>query len=121
MSYVDGYVLPIPKKHLKAYTALARKAAKVWMDHGAISYRECALEDARVKCGFAFPKVAKAKAGDTVIFAYIEFRSRASRDAVNKKVFNDPRIAKMMKNAKMPLDMDRMVYGGFKAIVRAGS
>ncbi len=118
MTYVDGYVLPVPKKNLKAYAALAKKAAKIWMDHGALSVRECVGEDLNVKCGVRFPKLVKPKAGETVVFSWIEFKSRADRDRVNGKVMKDSRLGTMVDLKKMPFDITRMAYGGFKAIVK---
>src|SRR6185295_729951 len=94
--YVDGYVLPVPKKNLKAYFAMARKAGKVWSDHGALDYKECAGEDLKVKWGPTFPKGIRIKPGETVVFSYIVFKSRAHRDRVNARVMKDPRLADMM-------------------------
>ena len=119
MRYVDGYVLPVPKKNLQAYRRIAQKAAKVWRDHGALEYRECAGEDLNVKFGVPFTKSMKTKPGETVVFAYIVYKSRAHRDRVNAKVMKDPRLAKMMDPNKMPFDCKRMVYGGFDVIVAA--
>ena len=119
MNYVDGYVLPVPKKNLQVYQRTAQKAGKLWREHGALEYRECAGDDLKVKWGVPFPKIIKAKPGETVIFAWVVFRSRAHRDSVNAKVMKDPRLAKMMESAKVPFDMKRMAYGGFKVIVEA--
>jgi uncharacterized protein YbaA (DUF1428 family) len=116
MRYVDGYVLPVPKKKLATYRRIAQKAGKVWRDHGALEYRECAGDDLKVKMGVPFPRTAKAKSGETVVFAWIVFKSRAHRDRVNAKVMKDPRLAKMM-NMPMPFDVKRMAYGGFKVLV----
>lgn len=118
MTYVDGFVLPIPSKHLAAYKKLARLASRVWLEHGALEYRECVGDDLETGTGISFPKLAKLERGETVVFAWIAYRSRARRDAVNKKVMKDPRIMKMM-NTKMPFDMRRMSYGGFRVIVSA--
>lgn len=115
--YVDGFVLPIPKKSLRAYTKMAKAASKVWMEHGALEYRECWGDDLDVKMGVPFTKIAKCKAGETVVFAWIVYKSRAHRDSVNKKVMKDPRLAKMMETMAMPFDCKRMGYGGFKTIV----
>jgi uncharacterized protein YbaA (DUF1428 family) len=115
MPYVDGYVLPLPKKNLKAYTAMAKTAGKVWKDHGALDYKECVGEDLNVKWGPGFKRMLRPKPGETVVFAYVVFRSRAHRDRVNAKVMNDPRLSCMMEN--MPCDPKRMVYGGFTTIV----
>jgi uncharacterized protein YbaA (DUF1428 family) len=117
MRYVDGYVLPVPKKNLKAYARMAQKAGKVWRDHGALDYKECTGDDLNVKFGVPFPRMMKVKPGETVVFSYIVFKSRAHRDRVNAKVMKDPRIAKMMDPKAMPFDVKRMVYGGFKILV----
>jgi uncharacterized protein YbaA (DUF1428 family) len=119
MHYVDGYVLPIPKKNIAAYRRIAQKASKVWRDHGALEYRECVGDDLNVKFGVPFGKSVKLKAGETVVFAWIVFKSRAHRDRVNANVMKDPRIADMLDPKDMPFDCKRMVYGGFKIIVKA--
>jgi uncharacterized protein YbaA (DUF1428 family) len=117
MKYADGYVLPVPKKNLQLYRRIAQKAGKIWREHGALEYRECAGDDLDVKMGVSFPRTVKVKSGETVVFAWIVFKSRAHRDAVNAKVMKDPRMAKMMDKGPMPFDDKRMVYGGFKIIV----
>jgi len=117
MPYIDGFVLPVPKKNLQAYRRLAQKAGKLWREHGALDYKECAGDDLKTKMGIPFPKSARAKAGETVIFAYILFKSRAHRDRVNAKVMKDPRIQSMADPKNMPFDCTRMVYGGFKVLV----
>jgi uncharacterized protein YbaA (DUF1428 family) len=114
--YVDGYVLPMPKKNLAAYRRMAQLAGKVWRDHGALEYYECVGEDLKVKWGRTFPRQLKTKPKETVIFSFIVFKSRAHRDRVNAKVMKDPRLAGMSSEA-MPFDMKRMVYGGFTTIV----
>jgi uncharacterized protein YbaA (DUF1428 family) len=119
LRYVDGYVLPVPKKHLQAYRRIAQKAGRVWRDHGALEYRECVGDDLEVKMGVPFPRSVKLKGGETVVFSWIVFKSRAHRDRVNAKVMKDPRIAKMMEPKAMPFDHKRMVYGGFKVLVAA--
>jgi len=119
MRYVDGYVLPVAKKNLQAYRRIAQKAGKVWRDHGALDYKECAGDDLNVKFGVAFPRMMKVKPGETVVFSYIVFKSRAHRDRVNAKVMKDPRLAEMMDPKAMPFDVKRMVYGGFKVLVDA--
>ena len=119
MAYVDGYVLPVAKKHLETYRRMARLAGKVWRDHGALEYRECVGEDLKVKMGLPFPRLAKTKPGETVVFSWIVYKSRAHRDQVNKKVMADPRMAKMMDSKKMPFEVKRMAYGGFEVIVDA--
>ena len=115
MSYVDGFVLPLPKKNLAEYRRLSRAAGKVWRDHGALEYRECAGDDLSHQGLVPFTKIMKLKRGETVIFAWIVFKSRAHRDRVNAKVMKDPRLAKMPKI--MPFDVKRIVYGGFKVVV----
>ena len=117
--YVDGFVLPMPKKNVRSYLAMARLGAKVWRDHGALEYRECVGEDLNVKMGRSFPRGIKVKPGETVVFSWIVFKSRAHRDKVNAKVMMDPRIAHMMDSKAMPFDLKRMLYGGFKVIVDA--
>ena len=117
MRYVDGYVLPVPKKNLTAYRRMALKAGKVWREHGALEVRECAGEDLDVKWGSTFPRKMKLKPGETVVFSWIVFRSRRDRDRVNAKVLKDPRLAKMMDPKAMPFDAKRMVYGGFDVLV----
>jgi uncharacterized protein YbaA (DUF1428 family) len=119
MRYVDRYVLPVPKKNLQAYRRMARKAGKVWRDHGALEFRECAGEHLKVKMGVSFPRMIKLKPGETVFFSWIAFKSRADRDRVNAKVMKDPRLAKMMDPKSMPFDVKRMVCGGFKVLVDA--
>lgn len=117
MAYVDGYVLPVAKQHLAAYRRLAKVAGRIWREHGALEYRECVGDDLDVKMMLPFPRAMKIKRGETVVFSWIVFKSRAQRDRVNAKVMNDPRIAASMKNAPMPFDMKRMMYGGFKILV----
>ena len=119
MSYVDGYVLPVPKKNLPAYRRMARLGGKIWREHGALEFRECAGDDLAVKFGVPFPRLLKLKAGETAVFSWIVFKSRAHRDRVNAKVMKDPRLAGMMDAASMPFDCKRMVYGGFKTMVQA--
>jgi uncharacterized protein YbaA (DUF1428 family) len=117
MAYVDGYVLPVPKKHLKTYKRIARLAGRVWREHGALEYRECVGDDLKNKCGVPFPRVAKMKPGETVVFSWVVFKSRAHRNRVNAKVMKDPRIANMA--TRCPFDAKRMAYGGFKILVAA--
>ncbi|MGI8783056.1 MAG: DUF1428 domain-containing protein [Acidobacteriota bacterium] len=118
MRYVDGYVLPVPKKKLQEYRRIAEKAGKVWRKHGALEFRECVGDDLNVKMGVPFPRMVKLKRGETVIFSFIVFKSRAHRDSVNAKVMKDPAMADMME-MPMPFDDKRMVYGGFKILVDA--
>jgi uncharacterized protein YbaA (DUF1428 family) len=119
MPYVDGFVLPVPRKHLDTYRRVARRAGRVWRDHGALEYRECVGDDLNVKKVVQFPKSVRARKGETVVLAWIVFKSRAHRDRVNARVMKDPRIAKMMEPRSMPFDHKRMVYGGFKVLVDA--
>lgn len=119
MRYVDGFVLPVPKKKLPAYSRMAQKASKVWRDHGALEFRECVGDDLNVKMGIPFSRSFRLKPGETVMFSYIVFRSRAHRDRVNAKVIKDPRMAKLCDPKDMPFDVKRMVYGGFKVLVDA--
>ena len=117
--YVDGYVLPVPKKNLATYRKMATLAGKLWREHGALEYRECVGDDLKVKMIVPFTKSIKMKAGETVVFSYIVFKSRKHRDTVNAKVMKDPRMAKFMEGKEPPFDFKRMVYGGFKTIVAA--
>lgn len=119
MSYVDGFLLPVPKKNLRAYARMAQKAGKIWREHGALDYRECVGDDLNVKMGVPFPRQIKLKPGETVVFSYIVYKSRAHRDKVNAKVMKDPRISDMVDPKAMPFDMKRMAYGGFKVLVKA--
>jgi len=116
-NYVDGFVVPVPKKKLPAYVRMAKKASKIWKELGALDYKECVGDDLNIKFCLPFPKGIKLKAGETVFFSYIVYKSRAHRDAVNAKVMKDPRIAEMCDPKDMPFDCKRMLYGGFKAIV----
>lgn len=117
-NYVDGFVLPIPKKHLGYYKKMATSAGKIWKEHGALEFRECMGDDLNIKRVVSFPKIARAKKSETVFFSYIVYKSKAHRDKVNAKVMKDPRIAKMIQS-KPPFDMNRMAYGGFKVLVKA--
>jgi uncharacterized protein YbaA (DUF1428 family) len=117
MRYVDGYVLPVPKKNLAPYRRLAEKAGRIWREHGALEYRECAGDDLKTKFGVPFPRLAKAKPGETVVFSWIVFKSRAHRDRVNAKVMKDPRTTAMANPEAMPFDVKRMAYGGFNILV----
>jgi uncharacterized protein YbaA (DUF1428 family) len=117
MPYVDGFVIPVPKKNLAAYVRMAKKAGKIWREHGALEYRECVGDDLKVKWGLIFPKLVRLKPGETVVFSWIVYKSKAHRNAVNAKVMADPRLDKMMDPQKMPFDMKRLSYGGFKTVV----
>jgi uncharacterized protein YbaA (DUF1428 family) len=116
-NYVDGFVLPVPKRNIDAYRRIARKAGKIWREHGALEYRECVADDVPTGKVTSFPRSVKAKPDETVVFAWIVFRSRAHRDSVNAKVMKDPRLAAMMDPKAMPFDTKRMIYGGFKVVV----
>lgn len=118
MPYVDGFVLPVPKRQIQTYRRIAQRAGKLWREHGALEYRECVGDDLQLTMGIAFPRMAKAKRGETVCFSWIVYKSRAHRDRVNAKVMKDPRMAKMMSQP-MPFDLSRMAYGGFKVLVDA--
>ena len=115
--YVDGFVLPVPKKKIAAYCRMAQKAGRIWREHGALEFRECRGEDLGVRMGVAFPKVVRARAGETVFFSWIAFRSRAHRDRVNAAVMKDERLSEMMEGQPMPFDVKRMAYGGFSILV----
>lgn len=117
MSYVDGFVVPVPKENLDAYKKLARKAGKVWMEHGALAYTECVGDDVPVGKRTSFPQSVKLKEGEVVVFSWIIYKSRRERDQINKKVMADPRLADMMDPKAMPFDGKRMFFGGFKSIV----
>jgi uncharacterized protein YbaA (DUF1428 family) len=117
MRYVDGYVLPVPKKNLQAYRRMAQKAGKVWRDHGALEFIECVADDVKPGKHTSFPQSVKLKPGETVVFSWIVFKSRSHRDRVNAKVMKDPRLANMMDPKAMPFDGKRMFWGGFKVLV----
>lgn len=117
MKYVDGFVLPVPKKKLKDYLKLAKQAGKVWKKHGALEYRECVGEDLKTKVGIPFPKQMKIKPSETVLFSWIVFKSKAHRDRVNAKVMKDPALLEGMDMNNMPFDCGRIHYGGFEIMV----
>ena len=119
MPYVDGYVVPVPKKKVDDYRRIARKAGKIWREHGALDYVECVADDVKPGKLTSFPQSVKLKKGETVVFAWILYKSRAQRDRVNARVFKDPRMAAMCDPGDMPFDAKRMFWGGFKTIVRA--
>jgi len=120
-NYVDGFLLTVPKEKLAEYKKMAKWGAKTWMKHGALDYKECMIDDATPKeVAFPFGKAIKAKPDEIVFFSYIVFESKAHRVAVNKKVMSDPEmLAFSEKNSKMPFDMKRFAYGGFKVVVSA--
>ena len=117
--YVDGFVLPIPRRNLKKYLRMARRCGKVWREHGALDYRECIADDVKPGKHTSFPQSVKLKQGEVVFFSYVVYKSRADRDRVMKKVMNDKRLAKMMDPKDMPFDGKRMFWGGFKVAVTA--
>jgi uncharacterized protein YbaA (DUF1428 family) len=117
MSYVDGFVVPVPRKNLPAYLRMAKKAGKIWREHGALEYKEWISDDVKVGKLTSFPRSVKLKPGETVVFAYIVYKSRAHRDRVNAKVMKDPRSAEMMDPKSMPFDGKRLIYGGFKILI----
>jgi uncharacterized protein YbaA (DUF1428 family) len=116
--YVDGFVVPVPKKKLAAYKRMAQKAGRIWREHGALDFVECVADDVKPGKVTSFPQSVKLKAGETVVFSFITYKSRAHRDSVNKKVMSDPRLKDMMDPKAMPFDGKRMIYGGFKALVQ---
>lgn len=115
--YVDGFVIPIPSANVEKYREIAEQACRLWIEHGALEYRECIGDDLVVKDQLSFLTLAGAKPDETVAFAWITYRDRAHRDEVNAKVMADPRIHEMCKEGQMPFDCTRMAYGGFKSIV----
>jgi len=117
MSYVDGYLIPIAKKNVAAYKKMAAIGCKVWMDHGALDYRECVGDDLKAPWGSPFTKLLKTKPSETVVFSWIVFKSKAHRDKVNASVMKDPRLTSGMDMKKMPFDPKKMCYGGFKTLV----
>jgi uncharacterized protein YbaA (DUF1428 family) len=119
MSYVDGFVVPVPLKNLAAYRRMAKRAGKIWKEHGALDYKEWIGDDVKVGKVTSFPRSVKLKRGETVVFSWIVYKSRAHRDRVNAKVMKDPRLADMMDPKSMPFDGKRLIYGGFKILVVA--
>ena len=117
MPYVDGFVLAIPKRNMKAYRAMALKAGKIWREHGALEYRECMGDDTPLGKLTSFPRSVKLKRGEIVVFSWITYRSRKDRDRINALVMADSRLAKMMDPKKLPFDAKRMIWGGFKTFV----
>jgi uncharacterized protein YbaA (DUF1428 family) len=115
--YVDGFVLPVPKKNLAAYRRMSRKAGRVWREHGALDFVECVADDVKPGKWTSFPQSVKLKTGEVVCFSWILFKSRKHRDSVNARAMKDPRLAGMMDPAAMPFDGKRMIYGGFKVMV----
>ena len=116
--YVDGFVLAVPEAKLAEYRRLARKAGKIWREHGALEYMECAADDVQPGKLTSFPQAVKLKPGELVVFSWIVYQSRAARDRINAKVMKDPRLADMMDPKKLPFDGKRMFWGGFKPFVQ---
>ncbi len=117
--YVDGFLLPLSKKNVAAYRRISQTAGRIWRKHGALEYIECVGDDLKVRGVVSFPRRAKSKRGETVVFSWIVYKSKSHRNAVNKKVMKDPRMAGMMDPKSMPFDVKRMSYGGFKVFVDA--
>jgi uncharacterized protein YbaA (DUF1428 family) len=115
--YVDGFVLAVPRKNVEAYRRMAAAAGKIWIEHGALAFRECMADDVKKGKGLSFARSVDLRPGEVVFFSYIVFRSRAHRDRVNKKVMKDPRMNTMMEGKAMPFDHTRMLYGGFVPVV----
>jgi len=121
MQYVDGFVIPVPKKALQDYRRIAQRAGRIWREYGALDYRECVADDVKVGKLTSFPRSVKLKRGETVVFSWIVYKSRAHRDAINKKVMADPRLKDMMDAKAMPFDAKRMIFGGFTTLVDLSS
>ena len=119
MAYVDGFVLPVPKRKLAAYRRMAQKAGRIWREHGALDFKECVADDVKPGKRTSVPQSVKLKRDETVMFSWIAFKSRAHRDRVNAKVMKDKRLGSMMDLKAMPFDVRRMIYGGFKVLVAA--
>lgn len=117
MAYVDGFVVPVPKKRLAAYRRMARKAGKVWREHGALQFRECVGDDVKPGKLTSFPQAVKLKPGETVMFSWIVYKTKADRNRINAKVMKDKRLARMMDPKTMPFDAKRMFWGGFRVMV----
>ena len=119
MAYVDGFVIPVPKRKIAAYKAMARKACRVWLEYGALEYVECVADDVKPGKVTSFPQSVKLKKGEVVVFSYVVYKSRKARNAIMGKVMKDPRLADFMDPKKLPFDGKRMFWGGFKPIVSA--
>jgi uncharacterized protein YbaA (DUF1428 family) len=116
-TYVDGFIVPVPKRNAAAYRRMARKAGKVWIEHGALEYRECVADDVQPGKYTSFPQSVKLKKNEVVWFSWIVYKSRKHRDQVNAKVMKDPRLASMMDPKALPFDGRRMIMGGFTTVV----
>ncbi len=119
MSYIDGFLVPVPNKNLNAYKKLARLCSKVWKEYGALEYVECVADDVKKGKQTSFPQSVKLKPRETIVMAYIVYKSRAQRDRILKKVMKDPRISQMCDPKDMPFDGKRLIWGGFKTIIKA--
>jgi len=117
MAYIDGFVVPVPKRNLAKYRQIARRMGKVWRDHGALAYTETIADDVKPGKLTSFPRAVKLKPGEVVWLSFARFRNRAHRDRVNKNAMNDPRVAKIMAAKDMPFDMERIFFGGFKVVI----
>lgn len=117
MAYVDGFVVPVPKKNLSAYREMALVAGRVWREHGALKYTECVADDVKPGKYTSFPQSVMLEPDEVVVFAWVLYESRAHRDEVSAKVMNDPRLADMMKPENLPFDGKRMIYGGFEVVI----
>ena len=117
MSYVDGFVLPLPKDKIDAYKEMSRRCGEIWREYGALSFRECIADDVKPGQWTSFPQSVNLEDNEVVVFSWIEYNSRADRDAINEKVMKDPRLADIMDPAAMPFDGKRMIYGGFETLI----
>ena len=117
MAYVDGFVIPVPRRKMDAYKRMSRKMGKISREHGALEYHECVADDVKVGKWTSFPRAVKQKAGEVVVFSWVVYRNRKHRDSVNKKIMKDPRLASMMDPKNYPFDGKRMIYGGFKPFI----
>src|SRR5919107_605691 len=115
--YVDGFIVPVPKNNIEAYKKVSETMGRIWKEHGALEYVECVADDVSPGKVTSFPRSVKSKSGETVVLAYVAYRSRADRDRINRAVMNDPRLADMMDPKKMPFDGKRMFWGGFKSFL----
>ena len=117
MSYVDGFLVPVPKRKIQAYKRMSRKAGRIWREYGALDYVECLADDVKPGKWTSFPQAVKLKAGEAVVFSWIVYKSRTDRDRINAKVMKDKRLASMMDPKNLPFDGKRMMWGGFKVVV----
>jgi uncharacterized protein YbaA (DUF1428 family) len=117
MAYIDGFVLPVPKRKLAKYKQMARKMARIWREHGALAYTETMADDVKPGKVTSFPQAVKLKPGEVVWLSFVTFKNRAHRDRVNRNAMKDPRVAKIMSGGDMPFDMKRIFFGGFKVVI----